>query len=537
MIKRLEKLSAWFVLTSGKTRYAIAFLAGLASALSMAPFDAFPILFFTLPIFIWLLDGAFSDAREGVFTLNKTSFLIGWWFGFGYFVAGLWWIANALLVDGNAFAWAVPLAVIALPAGLAIFWGFAAMAMRWFWSEDWTRVLIFAVFLSLFEYLRGTLFTGFPWNTLGYAAMTFPVTMQSVSVIGLYGITFFAVIIFASPLIALSTSNAEGGVAKKLLALSFILAITHVGYGAYRLSNNPTQYVEDVSLRLVQPNINQADKFKPENSSKILGTYLRLSSKAGIEKTTHVIWPESAFPFFLTERRDALAAIAAMLPDGTQLITGAVRAEPSAAGNPYGYVYNTTYSINSEGEIQDAADKVHLVPFGEYLPFQETLEAFGLRQVTRMRGGFKAGVQRRLLDGGIAGAFLPLICYEIIFSGEAGEYAGGNNAQARWIVNVTNDAWYGKTPGPYQHSRQSIIRGVEIGLPVIRVANSGISTVSDPFGRITNSIPLGIEGILDSKLPTSAKITIFSTYGMFPFFALLLCIFSFCFFKVIFNKH
>lgn len=515
-------------------RCAIALLAGLASALSMAPFDAFPVLFFTLPIFIWLLDGAYSDAREGIVALNMSTFFIGWCFGFGYFLAGLWWIANALLVESNAFAWAVPLAVIVLPAGLAIFWGIAAMIMRWFWSENWTRVFIFAVFLSLFEYLRGTLFTGFPWNTLGYAAMTLPVTMQSASILGLYGVTFFAIIIFGAPLVALSTSTAEGGVGRKLLGFAVILTMIHIGFGVYRLSQNPTQYVENVSLRLVQPNINQADKFKPENSNKILATYLRLSSKEGIDKTTHVIWPESAFPFFLTERRDALAAIAAMLPTGSQLITGAVRAEPSTAGNPNGYVYNTTYTINADGEIENAADKVHLVPFGEYLPFQETLEAFGLRQITRMRGGFKAGAQRHLLNGGLAGAFLPLICYEIIFSGEAGKFATTNGEKSnrsnlpKWIVNVTNDAWYGNTPGPYQHSRQSVIRGVEIGLPVIRVANSGISTVSDAFGRITNSIPLGIQGIIDAQLPTSTRLTPFSNYGILPFFSLLLFTFLFC---------
>lgn len=521
MIQRLENLSAWFVLTSGKMRYAYALLAGLASALSMAPFDAFPILFLTLPIFIWLLDGAYSDAREGVFALNKSAFFIGWWFGFGYFVAGLWWIANALLVESNAFAWAIPLAVIALPAGLALFWGFAAMIMRWFWSENWSRVFIFAIFLSLFEYLRGTLFTGFPWNTLGYAAMTLPVTMQSASLFGLYGVTFFAIIIFTAPLVALSTSNAEGGISKTLLAFALVLSVAHVSFGLYRLSENQTEFVKDVSLRVVQPNINQADKFKPENGSKILATYLRLSSKIGIKKTTHVLWPESAFPFFLTERRDALAAIAAMLPDGTQLITGAVRAEPSAAGNPYGFVYNTTYSINGDGEIQDAADKVHLVPFGEYLPFQETLEAFGLRQITRMRGGFKAGSQKHLLKGGLAGYFLPLICYEIIFSGETENYSNENGITPKWIVNLTNDAWYGKTPGPYQHSRQSIIRGVEVGLPVVRVANSGISTISDPYGRITGFIPLGVEGIIDGLLPKGARVTVFSTYGMLPFFAVL----------------
>ncbi|MFK7901663.1 MAG: apolipoprotein N-acyltransferase, partial [Nitratireductor sp.] len=387
-------------------------------------------------------------------------------------------------------------------------------------------------------YLRGTILTGFPWNTIGYAAMINPLMMQSSAVLGLYGVTFFALIIFASPLVSLTstTKDLDGKRPKGVLYFALFLSVLHIGYGAYRLSANPTKFNDEASLRIVQPNINQADKFEEENSSKILATYLSLSSKPGIEDTTHVFWPESAFPFFLTERPDALSAIAAMLPDNAQLITGAVRAEAGKSGDPYGFVYNTTYSINSEGAIEAAADKVHLVPFGEYLPFQNILEAFGLRQITRLRGGFEAGAQRTLISGGKAGMLLPLICYEIIFPQEAYAFKGNDKKRPSAVINVTNDAWYGNSPGPFQHSRQSIIRSVEMGLPLIRVANSGISSVSDAFGRVQAKLDLNEKGFFDTKMPLAANRTLFIEYGMLPFFISLLAFFALCLGKNIILK-
>lgn len=506
IISKIEKLSSLMVLTSGWQRLMVAFLVGALSSFSMPPFYLFPILFVTFPIFIWLVDAAYSDARQNLIKTAFSSFLLGWWFGFGYFVAGLWWIGNALLVEADAFAWALPLAIVILPAMLAIFWGFATVLARILWRENWTRVLTLALSFGLFEYLRGFLFTGFPWNSLGYAAMPLPFTMQSASVIGIYGVTTLCIIIFASPFVAAIENSGK----KILWMISVGLLFLHLGYGFVRISNNPTQFVENVSLRLVQPNIPQIDKLKREAGDKTVQTYLDLSKKKGLEKTTHIFWPESAFPFLLTERSDVLAKIAELVPENVQLYTGAARAEPGSGGNPYGRVYNSIYSINFNGEIVEAADKVHLVPFGEYLPFQRLLETFGFEQLTRLRGGFEAGSSRQLLDAGIAGSILPLICYEIIFSGEMLDRTTRNSD---WILNVTNDAWYGRTPGPYQHHHQSIVRAVELGLPLIRVANSGISAVVDPYGRTIGKLGLYEKSILDSKLPKKAASTYFRGYA------------------------
>jgi apolipoprotein N-acyltransferase len=256
---------------------------------------------------------------------------------------------------------------------------------------------------------------------------------------------------------------------------------------------------------------------------EIFNRYISLSATTtssetkGLSDITHLIWPESAFPFLLTRNRAAIAAIAALLPQSTTLITGAMRAEPPVAGKPNGFTFNSLYVINGEGEIIGAQDKVHLVPFGEYLPFQSQLESLGLRHLTRLRGGFSPGHQRRQIKLDNGPPFLPLICYEVIFSGEV----RGSGDKPGWIINLTNDAWYGNTPGPYQHLRQARVRAVEEGIPLIRAANTGISIISDSFGRIIRMIPLGKVGIIDGPLPKAIEGSKVQQGGNMPYWLIL----------------
>jgi apolipoprotein N-acyltransferase len=231
-----------------------------------------------------------------------------------------------------------------------------------------------------------------------------------------------------------------------------------------------------------------------------------------VRDVTHLIWPESAFPFFLTREADALAQIAALLPQGTVLITGAIRAPDVAPGTAIRRAYNSIYVIDHDGSILSVYDKVHLVPFGEYLPFQDSLERLGFIQLTRIRGGFIAGDRRRALAIPRAPQAIPLICYEAIFPGKAvpaGERPG-------WLINLTNDGWFGATAGPHQHFHQARIRAIEEGLPLVRAANTGISGVIDPLGRIVGSLPLGTEGILDSRLPRPTPLTLYARAGDGP---------------------
>lgn len=488
----------------------------------MAPFDLFFVLFFTLPVLVWLLDGAISEPDAGLFSKLCEGFKPGFFFGFGYFVAGIWWIGNALLVDGDAFAWALPIAIFAVPAMLALFWGCATAMARLFWHGEARRVFMLAAFIALFEYLRGFIATGFPWNVLGYAAYFDPVTMQSASVLGIYSMTALVVLVCALPVILLGKYQSPSLSKYCLITLWLALLVGHVGYGVWRLDNKQSTNVENVALRLVQPSIPQADKFDPAREAEFFKRYLDLSTSASgdnkLSDVTHLIWPESVFPFLLTERRDALSSIAAMLPEGTSLITGAVRAEQASSASEESLAFNSVYVIDHEGIIVSAADKVHLVPFGEYLPFQGLLELLGLQQITQVQGGFTPGASRKLLSTGVGPLFLPLVCYEIIFSGDV----WNGSKRAGWIVNLTNDAWFGISPGPYQHERQAVVRAVEEGLPLVRVANNGVSGVYDAYGEIISRLELGERGIIDAPLPEALERTVFSIYGHWIFWSLFI---------------
>jgi apolipoprotein N-acyltransferase len=274
----------------------------------------------------------------------------------------------------------------------------------------------------------------------------------------------------------------------------------------------------------MQPNLQQDEKFNYSAKDAVMSRYLRLSDRAtgprsnGIKDVTHLIWPESAFPFFLTREPDAMKQIADLLAPGAVLITGAARAPDTPPGEHVTRAYNSIYVIGHDGSIEGIYDKVHLVPFGEYLPFQSLLERIGLRQLTKLRGGFLAGDRRRTMKVPGAPAMLPLICYEAIFPGEAvppGQRPG-------WLVNVTNDAWFGISSGPYQHFQQARVLAIAEGLPMVRAANDGISAVIDPLGRIVRALPLGAEGVLDSGLPSPLSETVYSRYGNLPALALLL---------------
>jgi apolipoprotein N-acyltransferase len=246
--------------------------------------------------------------------------------------------------------------------------------------------------------------------------------------------------------------------------------------------------------------------------------YLALSDRAsgpqstGVRDATILIWPESAFPFFLTREADAMAQIAELLPKGTVLITGSVRAPDLPPGTPITRAYNSIYVIDHDGSVLAVYDKLHLVPFGEFLPYQNLMEKLGFEQLTRMRGGFIPGSVRHALPVPGVPPALPLICYEAIFPGEV----AGRNERPGWIVNLTNDGWFGISTGPYQHLEQARMRAIELGLPLVRSANTGVSAVIDPVGRTVASLGLGIEGILDATLPAAISPTIYARVGDIP---------------------
>lgn len=504
---KLRAAALSIILAWGWRRAGIAFAAGVLSALAMAPFNAWPILFVTFPVLVWLIDGAAAGKRNGV----PAAAWSGFCFGFGYFVPGLYWIGYAFFVDAPTFAWLSPLAVLGLPAYLALYSALGFALARLLWTRDSSRILALAVALTVSEWLRGHLLTGFPWNTYGYALSEPLALAQLASVVGLWGMTFLAVAIFASPAVLIDgRSRGRRPWIAPTAALATLLAMGV--FGAVRLSLQPTEMVPHVRLRIMQPNLQQDVKFNYSAKQDVMQKYLALSDRAsgpqstGVRDASILIWPESAFPFFLTREADAMAQIADLLPKGTVLITGAVRVPAdAAAGRPVTRAYNSIYVIDHDGSVLSVYDKTHLVPFGEYLPFQNWMERLGFSQLTKVQGGYIAGERRRPLDIPNAPRALPLICYEAIFPGKLAD----NGDRAGWIVNLTNDGWFGISTGPYQHLQQARLRAIEEGLPVVRAANTGVSAVIDPVGRMIARLGLGIEGVLDASLPAAIAPTVY----------------------------
>ena len=518
----LERLAHTLILSWGWRRWGLGFGAGALSALAQPPFFAFPILWVTFPAFVWLVDGAVEAGKYGRVRRIAPAFRIGWWFGFGYFLAGLWWVGAAFLVEAEEFGWLMPFAVLALPAGLALFWGLGVAAAQLLWSEDWRRVFALAGGVGAAEWLRGVVFTGFPWNALGYALTAGEVLMQSAALLGVEALSFLAVLIFAAPacLVTLGTRRAGKGDAF-LPALAMLALAALAAFGIMRLAGSEQRLAGDVTVRIVQPALDQSQKGDPELRDAVMEQYLALSAPDGapLAPNTLLVWPETALPFALTEEPTALAAIGGLLPPQTALVTGAYRVEEVAPGERR--VFNSLYLIDDTGTIQDSYDKIHLVPFGEYLPLQSLLERLGLRQLARMPGGFSAGARRRSINLPFGPPFSPLICYEIIFPGAVMP----EGPRPGFLLNVTNDGWFGRTAGPYQHLHQARVRSVEEGLPLVRAANTGISAVLDSYGRVVARSDLGETGTIEAALPAGLAAAPFAGLRRISaLFALALCL-------------
>ncbi|HEV2543001.1 MAG TPA: apolipoprotein N-acyltransferase [Methylobacterium sp.] len=526
----LEALAHRIILSHGWVGLAIAVAAGACGALAMPPFGLFPALVVSLCVAVWLIDGAAvgGSGRRTVWACAG----IGWAWGFGYFTAGLWWLGAAFLVEADQFAWALPLGVLGLPAVLALFFAAGFAAARLVWSRGAGRIAALAFGLTAAEWLRGHVLTGFPWNTLGMALGGNLWTMQAASLVGLYGLTLLAVLIAAAPATLATGTTPKARIAPTLAALIALAGLA--AYGAGRVPAAPDPTVAGVRLRLIQPNIPQDDRFGSANRERIVSKYLELSDRAlspertGIADVTHLIWPESAFPFLIQRDPEALGRIGAALPEGKQLITGAARMRELPNGErptrENAVFFNAILTIGAGGRFGDIYDKVHLVPFGEYLPgpLDAVLRAAGLRQFIAVPGGFTAGDRagQRILNVPGLPPVAATICYEAIFPGAIlpPDPTDGAPAVPGLILNLTNDAWFGDTPGPRQHLAQARLRAVEEGLPLVRDANSGISAVVDAHGRITASLPLGVEGVLDADLPARLPgRTLYAAFGDGPF--------------------
>lgn len=467
---------------------------GIASALSLAPTYLIFLLAIAFPILVWLVDGA-QGKRPWL-----GAALIGWGFGYGYFLVALYWVGIAFTVDAAAHGWLIPFVAILFPGGLALFPALAFGLAKAIWSPGIGRIFALAAFFAVFEWLRGTILSGFPWALIGYAWAFSNEMLQPVSLFGIYALSFITVLAASS--LAVFGDRARGR-EWILPAAMFALLATALVFGIVRLSNAGAEIVDGVRIRIVQPNTAQQDKYKDELLVANWQALLQLTKKPGLDKITHVVWPEAAPPFVLTREPVALEMIGEVLPDQAVLLTGAVRAQQS--DRPRGDWFNSMHVISGKGQILATYDKAHLVPFGEYLPLDSLLESIGITKIVQVAGRFKAGPGPRTLEVPGAPPVGPLICYEIIFPGEVVDQ--GNRPQ--WLVNQTDDSWFGDTSGPRQHLAIARVRAIEEGLPVVRAANTGISTVIDPYGRTGRQLPYGTRDTLDSDLPKALHATLY----------------------------
>lgn len=442
---------------------AVCFAAGALAALSMAPLNAWPVLFISLPLLY-----------AGVLYAGRPLFaaFLGWLFGFGYFVFSLSWIGNAMLVDNNPFIWVWPLAVCGLPALLAFFPATACFVIKktlnlrqvWGW-------LGFISFYCAFEWLRGHIFTGFPWNLFGYTWAGHLPVLQVLSISDVYMLSWLSCFWALVPaLFFLSDRKAARG----LTVIALLVFCANYAAGAWRLQHT-NGFLEGVQVRLVQPNIAQADKWKRDLMAGHFEKHLTLSWAKGDEtEPVVIVWPETALSYSILNAPGSLPAITEMLKSyqhGAVLLTGLMHYDPSTQSYS-----NALVMIDDSGHVSNVYAKHHLVPFGEYIPFQEWIP---LTPVTRFKG-FQAGPGNQTFSVFDHFHYSPLICYEIIFPGNIIEAGSSPD----FVVNVTNDAWYGVSAGPYQHFEQALYRAIETSVPVIRVANTGFSGIVSPTGTV-----------------------------------------------------
>ncbi|KKB76154.1 hypothetical protein VW29_20605 [Devosia limi DSM 17137] len=511
------------MLSHGIRRFLLLVLAGAVAALSIAPWFILPALFVTFPIWVWCLDGA--ERGRGWRRLFGPAFSIGFAFGWGYFTVAFHWLGAAFFVDGGAMLIVMPFAILALAALIAFFWGVASALAHLLWSNGAWRIVTLAVFVTIAEWARGHVLSGFPFDLLGYALTPTDEMMQLASVIGVYGLTLVAALLAMTP--ALIWPADGRSLSRRLLPFFIAIGVlaAQLGFGHNRLVGTTATERTDMAMRLVQPLVYEHADWGNADPVALIDRLLMLSEMQmspddkGLADITHLVWPESSLPFFLSSYPEALARIARMLPDGTTLLAGAPRQDYApGSGEPSGPPFNAVLAIDTNGEIIASYDKSHLVPFGEFLPYQELFAKLGIKQFVPGAEGWSHGdARRRLMSLPGTPSFLTLICYEILFSGDLGD-----TANAQFLFNVTNDAWFDGSIGPAQHAHHARVRAVEEGMSLIRAANSGLTFATDPLGRITAELPPLQMAALDVRPHERLAGTVFSQVRHWPLLIALL---------------
>ncbi|WP_420915819.1 apolipoprotein N-acyltransferase [Oceaniglobus indicus] len=480
----------------GRSRIA-ACLTGVAAGLGHVPFSLLPLSLLAFALaFLHLARSA--SVRQAA--------IMGWWIGTGYFATTLHWIVEPFLIDLAATGWMAPFALVFMATGFALFWGGAFALAHRISRPGWSRALAFAVCLGGAEMLRSYVLTGFPWALIGYV-WSETAGAQIAAWTGSFALGVLTLLGAALAVLVAQRRHWAGAVG--LIALWLL----PLGIGALRLTP-VTQPDADASLiRVVQPNAPQGEKWDPDRAMFFFERQLDFTGAPGEDgRPDLIVWPETAIPFLADSGHPALAEISAQ-GAGRPVAVGAQRMEGPQA-------FNSLLVLGQDGIVTDTYDKHHLVPFGEYIPFGGLARLIGLRSFAARDGyGFSAGPGPHLIDFGALGHALPLICYEAIFPQDL-----RGTPRPDWLLQITNDAWFGTFSGPYQHLAQARMRTIEQGLAMVRVANTGISGLIDDRGRMVAHLPLGQAGFLDVALPPAGPPTPYARSGDMPLAVLLIAL-------------
>lgn len=516
---------------TGWKRQVLAVVLGAIAALGFAPYHFLLAPFLSFMLLIWLLDGC---------RMPRSAFATGWSFGFGQFLAGLYWVTQGIVVFSDQLFWFVPIVLIILPGGLALFPATAIALYKWiirkYGVSRVASLIIFALLWVAAEWLRGHVLSGFPWNLMATIWGDSPGVLQTVSLVGAYGLsllTVFWLIILSSlidPTPAPDHRRARIGQAAMAVIMAMLSFVALGLWGGHRLAMATVSFVPDVQIRILQPNIPQQDKWARDKREANLQLHLTMQTAPGqtapgqtasnAAPITHVIWPETSASFFLDRSPRELSLIAKATPAKGLTLVGTPRRSGGGDGGDQIQLWNSLQAVDEGGEIVATYDKTHLVPLGEYVPLRGILP---FAKAVYGETDYSAGSGPVTLHLPGLPPVSPLICYESIFPGAV----VNRQDPAAWLLNITNDAWFGTSTGPYQHLLAARLRAIEEGLPLIRSAASGISAVIDPWGRILTSLPLVTRGSIDTGLPQPAPPTIYARFAdrsllaLFVGFALL----------------
>jgi apolipoprotein N-acyltransferase len=473
-------------------------LAGLAAGFAHPPFGVIAgLLGYALML-------RMLDAPAG--RPLRQAFFRGWLAGLGYFAVSVWWVVEPFMVDAKTQGWMAPFGLTFLAGGLALFWGVAALVYRALRPRGFGRVLVFAGCLAGVEWLRGHVLTGFPWDLPGETWRAGSAPSQMASVTGVYGLSWITLVLAAAPGLLFDARPRRARAVALGLALAGLAGL--YGFGAARLAGAVATPRNAPQVRVVQANIDQKEKWRVENLNLIFATYLDLSRRPAATRPDIVVWPEGALPAVIGELLAPdlpyAAELSAALVPGQTLLMGANRAEAGPLGQPR--YFNSLIAFHREAaglRVSGTYDKHRLVPFGEFMPLADLATKVGFRSLVHMPDDFTAGPPPRPLVAEGLPPVQPLICYEALFPGLAREGPARSNVRAAWILNVSNDAWFGVTSGPLQHLNLASYRAIEEGLPIVRATPTGVSAVIDAYGRIAPHARLGLGefGVIDARLP------------------------------------